>query len=118
MSNDVGVFLGGCYYLGDLNPGKHFYKSQPSIGVFYRFNLNYRVAFRGGFNFGSIQGDDSQSSNPDQLERNLNFKSRILELYTQAEFNFWEYRVGHTDFIFKTHGSPRSARSLKGIQHA
>lgn len=100
MSNDIGVFLGGAYYIGDLNPGKHFYMSQPAIGLFYRFNLNYRVAFRGGFNFGTIQGDDSQSSNPDQLERNLNFKSRIMELYTQAEFNFWEYRVGHTDFIF------------------
>jgi hypothetical protein len=100
MSNDIGVFLGGAYYIGDLNPSKHFFMTQPAIGVFYRFNLNYRVAFRGGFNFGTIQADDSQSSNPDQIERNLNFKSRIVEFYTQAEFNFWEYRVGHTDFIF------------------
>ena len=100
MSNDVGVFLGGSYYIGDLNPSKHFFMTQPAIGLFYRYNLNYRVAFRGGFNYGTIQADDSQSSNPDQLERNLNFKSRIVELYTQAEFNFWEYRVGHTDFIF------------------
>jgi hypothetical protein len=100
MSNDVGVFLGGAYYIGDLNPTKHFAMTQPALGLFYRFNLNYRVAFRGGFNFGTIQGDDSQSSNPDQLERNLNFKSRIMEMYAQAEFNFWEYKVGHTDFIF------------------
>ena len=100
MSHDVGIFLGGSYYLGDLNPTKHFFASQPAIGLFYRYNLNYRVAFRGGFNFGTIQGDDSQSSNPDQLERNLNFKSRIMEMYAQAEFNFWEYKVGHTDFIF------------------
>jgi hypothetical protein len=100
MSNDVGIFLGGSYYIGDLNPTRHFYMTKPAIGVFYRFNLNYRVAFRGGFNFGTIQGDDSQSNNPDQIERNLNFKSKINELYTQAEFNFWEYKVGHADFIF------------------
>src|SRR4051812_3604686 len=100
MSNDIGVFLGGSYYIGDLNPTRHFFMTQPAGGLFYRYNLNYRVAFRGGFNFGTVQADDSQTTNPDQLERNLNFKSRIVELYTQAEFNFWEYRVGHTDYIF------------------
>lgn len=112
MSNDVGVFLGGSYYIGDLNPSKHFFLSQPAAGLFYRFNLNYRVAFRGGFNFGTIQGDDSQSSSPDQLERNLNFKSRIIELFGQAEFNFWEYRVGHADFIF----APYLFAGLSGFQ--
>ncbi|MGZ3862530.1 MAG: type IX secretion system protein PorG [Bacteroidia bacterium] len=100
MSHDVGIFLGGCYYIGDLNPTKHFVMSQPGIGAWYRFNLNYRVAFRGGINFGTVQGDDSRSENPDQLERNLNFKSRITEFYGQAEFNFWEYKVGHQDYIF------------------
>jgi hypothetical protein len=99
FSHDIGVFLGGAYYIGDLN-STHFFMTQPGIGVFYRFNYNYRLSFRGGFNFGSVQADDSQTNNPDQLERNLNFKSKIQEFYTQAEFNFWEYRVGHSDFIF------------------
>ncbi len=99
-SHDIGVFLGGSYYIGDLNPARQFSMTQPAIGVFYRYNHNYRLAFRGGFNFGNIQGDDSQTDNPDQLERNLNFKSRVDELYVQAEFNFWEYKVGHTDYIF------------------
>lgn len=99
FSHDVGLFLGGAYYIGDLNSA-HFYMTQPGVGVFYRFNYNYRVAFRGGFNFGTIQADDASTDNPDQLERNLNFRSRVQELYTQAEFNFWEYKVGHKDFIF------------------
>jgi len=99
FSHDVGVFLGGAYYLGDLN-STHFFMTQPGVGVFYRFNYNYRLSYRGGFNFGSVQADDSRTDNPDQLERNLNFKSKIQEFYAQAEFNFWEYKVGHTDFIF------------------
>ncbi len=99
-SHDIGVFLGGSYYIGDLNSFRHFFMTQPAVGVFYRYNHNYRLAFRGGFNFGNIQGDDSQTDNPDQLERNLNFKTRLEELYVQAEFNFWEYKVGHTDYIF------------------
>src|ERR1700739_686523 len=99
FSHDVGVLLGASYYIGDLN-SKNFYMSQPAAGIFYRFNYNYRVAFRGGFNYGNIQGDDSQSSDPYQLERNLNFKTSIMEFYSQAEFNFWEYKTGHKDFIF------------------
>ncbi len=99
FSHDVGILLGASYYIGDINT-KHFASSQPAFGVFYRFNYNYRVSFKGAFNYGSIQGDDSQSRNPDQLERNLNFKTTIMELSVRAEFNFWEYRIGHSKYIF------------------
>lgn len=99
FSHDVGFLLGAAYYIGDLN-SKNFYMSQPAVGVFYRFNYNYRVAFKAGFNYGNIQGDDSQSSSPDQIERNLNFKTNIMEFAVRAEFNFWEYNIGHKQFVF------------------
>lgn len=100
QSHDIGVFLGGSYYIGDLNPRRHFFETQPAGGVFYRYNYNFRLAFRGGFNLGSVIGDDSQSSDSDQLERNLNFKSKVYEFNTMAEFNFLEYSIGHNKFIF------------------
>lgn len=99
-SHDVGLWLGASYYIGDLNPKLHFRFSQPAGGVFYRFNQNYRLSYRVGFNYGSIMADDAQTDNADQLERNLNFKTRILELQAQAEFNFWEYRIGHNKYVF------------------
>lgn len=45
-------------------------------------------------------GDDSQSEDADQRKRNLNFKSRINELYAQAEFNFVEYRISNNKYKF------------------
>lgn len=98
--HEVGVLLGGSYYLGDLNPRNHFFQSQPAAGVFYRFTPNYRYAFKGGVNFGTVQGDDSQSGEPDQLQRNLNFKSNILEFNVMAEFNFLEYRISNDKYKF------------------
>jgi hypothetical protein len=103
--HEAGVFIGGSYYTGDLNPGKHFFLAKPAGGIFYRFTPNYRYAFRGGLNLGSVMGDDSQSEDPDQRRRNLNFKSRINELHVLAEFNFLEYRISNdkyraTFFIF------------------
>jgi hypothetical protein len=101
--HEVGVFLGGAYYIGDLNPTAHFKLTQPAAGLFYRFTPNYRYAFRGGVNFGSIMGDDSQSDNADQLQRNLNFKSTITEFNVLAEFNFLEYRISNDKFKFTTY---------------
>ncbi len=100
--HEVGGFIGGTYYIGDLNPNKHFFLTKPALGVFYRFTPNYRYAFRGGFNFGTIMGDDTQSEDPDQLQRNLNFKSKITEFNLLAEFNFLEYRISNDKYKFST----------------
>ncbi|MBX3164495.1 MAG: hypothetical protein KF900_08440 [Bacteroidetes bacterium] len=102
---ELGFLGGGSYYLGDLNPRKHFFMSSPACGIFFRYATNYRYAFRFGFNYGNIGGNDARSKEADQIERNLNFKSRLYELNTTAEFNFVEYRIGHdrhrfTMFVF------------------
>lgn len=101
--HELGLLLGGSYYIGDLNPRKHFNSSQPAGGVFYRFTPNYRYAFRAGINFGNIMADDSQSEDADQLQRNLNFKSRITEFNIIAEFNFLEYRISNDKYKFTSY---------------
>lgn len=97
---ELGFFAGGSYYIGDINPRTHFLATRPAAGVFFRYETNYRYAFRFGFNYGSISGSDSQSNEPDQKERNLSFKSQILELNAIAEFNFLEYRIGQDKYKF------------------
>lgn len=101
--HELGILLGGSYYIGDLNTSKQFNSSQPAAGVFYRFTPNYRYAFRAGVNFGSIMGDDSQSENEDQIQRNLNFKSDIIEFNAIAEFNFLEYRISNDKYKFTSY---------------
>ena len=100
FSHDIGIMLGGAYYIGEMNPSRQFYMSQPAFGLFYRYNQNYRFSYRAGLNIGSIMGDDSQSDNIDQLNRNLNFKSQLKEFHAVAEFNFWDYRIGNSKKYF------------------
>ena len=102
---EIGIFGGASYYLGDLNPRGHFLFSKPAVGAFFRYTTHYRYAFRFGFNYGSIAGNDAKSNEPDQLERNLKFTSKIYDLHAIAEFNFVDYRIGNdkhrfTMFIF------------------
>ena len=99
----MGFFAGASYYLGDLNPRTHFLNSRLATGVFFRYSTNYRYAFKFGFNYGSVSANDAKSGEADQRERNLNFRSRIYELSSVAEFNFVEYRIGHDKHRFTMH---------------
>jgi len=102
VQNELGFLVGSSYYIGDINPRGHFLFSKPAAGIYFRHTNHYRYAFRFGFNYGQIFGDDALSKEADQLERNLSFKSNIYELSSIAEFNFVDYRIGneHENFTF------------------
>lgn len=89
---EVGAFGGISYYLGDLNPGKHFLMPKPAYGVVARVNLNPRWAIKGNGYFGRVAGDDNVSNT--NRVRGLNFESRVTDISVVAEFNFYEYFTG------------------------
>ncbi len=93
-SAELGVFLGGSYYIGDLNPSRQFVFTKPAGGLMFRYNFNPRIAARASFMVGSIEGHDSYSNSASQKQRNLNFKSMIDEFSVQFDFNFLDYRIG------------------------
>lgn len=97
---EIGLFAGASYYIGDINPRKHFIPSHPAIGAFFRYTTNYRYAFRFGLNYGTVSASDATSNEPDQLERNLNFRSRVYDGHAIAEFNFVDYRIGNEKHYF------------------
>jgi hypothetical protein len=97
---EIGVFGGASYYIGDINPRRHFIPSHPAFGAFFRYTTNYRYAFRVGLNYGKVSASDASSKEPDQLERNLNFRSTIYDGHAIAEFNFVDYRIGNDNHYF------------------
>lgn len=105
-SYEVGVFIGGSYYIGDLNPLIHFGPmTKPAGGALFRYNMNSRLSARANLLFGSIQADDAISPDLSQQQRNLNFSSKITEFSGQLEFNFLDYEIGNerrkfTPYIF------------------
>ncbi len=89
---EIGIFGGGSYYLGELNPGKQFLLIKPAFGAFVRHNFNERLAIRGGFTYGTLKGDDYKSKvNPN---RGLNFTSPVSDISATFEINFFEYFIG------------------------
>lgn len=89
---EVGPLAGGAYYLGDLNPGKHFQNLQLSYGALVRYNFDTRWVVRFSFTRGKIKGNSAQSSFlPD---RNLQFESPVTDFSVVCEFNFFSYFTG------------------------
>ena len=89
---EVGVFGGGSYYLGDLNPSVHFRGTGLAYGVVARYTLNTRWALKFNGYRGKIKGNSAQSwFLPD---RNLSFSSPVTDISAVVEFNFLPYFTG------------------------
>jgi hypothetical protein len=98
---EIGGGLGPMFFLGDLGGaagiGRPFVKdvdfpmTKISKSIFISYHPSEWLAFRFTANHGVIAGDDAKAPNKggaevDRLERNLSFKSSILEGSIAAEF--------------------------------
>ena len=89
---EIGVTGGASYYIGDINPSKHFSQSQLAYGGALRYYQNLRWAFRLQYSrFNLTSSDEVVAYRP---ERNLAFKSKVDDLAFMAEFNFFDYWTG------------------------
>jgi len=91
---EYGFALGGSQYFGDLNTNYGFKYVRPAGGAFIRFHLNPFIGIRTSLNYARVGYDDKYSNDPFEKRRNLNFKSDILELSVQGEFNFVRFATG------------------------
>lgn len=89
---DVGVTVGGGYYLGDLNPGFHFKNTQPAYGALVRYNLDTRWAVKLTATMGKVEA--SAATSGFLPERELTFSSNITDISATMEFNFMRYFTG------------------------
>ncbi|MBI5914374.1 MAG: outer membrane beta-barrel protein [Bacteroidetes bacterium] len=93
---EAGILLGGANYLGDLsnNSGQVYFKeTKPAVGIFVRQNFNHLFVARLGFNYARVAGRDANVRNDDFVhDRNLSFRSSLLEFSLTGEFNILGYQ--------------------------
>ena len=108
QTNELGIFMGGSIFHGDVGHGSKYYsisESKPVFGIQFKRNLNYHIGLSLSLHKGELAASDKESSNLFELQRNLHFKSKITELGLMVEFNFRPYlsrdnNYNHTPFIF------------------
>ena len=103
QTSEIGLFLGGSYYTGDLNPSGHFNRfTRPAFGLLYRVNFNPRMSAKAIGSFGIIEGDDAYSRNDAHKNRNLSFRSKVMEFAVEGEFNFLPFTTGSKKLAITT----------------
>lgn len=100
---EVGLFGGVNYYIGDINPAKHFSQPEPAFGLIARYNPNTRWTFRASITMGKLIGNDTIVKFNES--RQLAFETRVNDFSLIAEFNFFDYFTGSkrdyvTPYIF------------------
>ncbi len=101
---DAGVFAGGSFYLGDLNPymkpANLFVNNQPAFGGILRYNHNQHVAARLNASFAMIKGSDENSPYNILPPGIFEFNTNIVELSLQGEINFLPFISGDIETRF------------------
>jgi hypothetical protein len=91
---ELGGFIGGMYYLGDLNASRHFYGTNFAAGALLRYNFNKRYAVRGSLIFGGLNASDRDFTFGYQRVRNHTFSTPMVDLSVTGEYNFFPYQLG------------------------
>ena len=103
-NQEFGILGGTGYYIGDLN-NTHFNNIRAAGGITFRKNFDRRFSFKSSALYTNVYADDANSSDDINKNRNLHFKSDVIELSGQIEFNFLPYETGNalypfTPFVF------------------
>lgn len=100
-SHELGMMMGGGYYIGELNPHNKdmFRNSSISGGLSYRNNLTRRLGIKVGAIYGNVEYWDKNSSDAWMINRNLNFRNRFYEFSTVCEVNYFDFQMNSKDWI-------------------
>lgn len=105
QTHELGVFLGGSNFIGDIGSTKYISPNKPAIGAVWKWNRSNRHSFRFSAIFSELEGRDIESDDPRRQERNYSFKNGVVELAAGLEFTFFDYslhdgRRNFTPYLF------------------
>jgi hypothetical protein len=83
--------LGGAFYMGDSNRNAVFRNMNPSASVLFRYNANFRVAFKANLAWARVTGSTEGLANVFPNNAQAVFDRNVIDLGGQAEFNFFPY---------------------------
>lgn len=88
---EIGGMAGGAFYMGDLNKNAFFKGLNPAVGAVFRYNANFRWAFKANLTWARVSGSTDGLENvfPDGAQGS--FSRSLIDMGGQMEFNFFPY---------------------------
>lgn len=91
--HELGVFLGGSNYIGDVGKTTYVDPNQLAFGILYKWNKSPRHAYRISYTQSKIVGMDSKSSESGRKIRDYKFENTVKEISAGLEFNFFDFNL-------------------------
>jgi hypothetical protein len=91
--NEIGVFLGGSNFIGDVGATDYISPNQFAIGALYKWNRSKRHSYRASILFSELEGIDTNSDDPRRIQRGYEFSTKITELSLGMEFTFLDFNL-------------------------
>jgi len=98
--HEVGLFLGGSNYIGDIGTDRYIDPNSPAIGLLYKWNVTNRYSLRGGFTLTKLVETEYNNSDINRFNRSYKVDKSIQEAIVGIEVNFKEFNLHDADFNF------------------
>jgi hypothetical protein len=95
--HEVGVFLGGSNYIGDVGKANYVNPNELAYGLIYKWNKSPRHSWRISYTQSKITANDLDSEVPGRFKRGYDFENNIKELSLGLEFNFFDFNLHNFD---------------------
>lgn len=86
-------------------------QTRFSLRGAYAYYLTPKLMWRSSINFGMIQGDDQLTQEPFRHNRNLNFRSMVIEFSQNFQWLFLREKVGNRYGLKNTRGKKIGSKS-------
>lgn len=98
--HEIGVFMGGSNFIGDIGPTDYISPKKPAFGLLYKWNRSPRHAWRFSYMQTRLSSYDADSDMTSRIERDFRFKNDIKEFCAGLEFDFFEFDLHDSNSQF------------------
>jgi hypothetical protein len=95
--NELGIFLGGSNYIGDVGPTDYIAPNEFAFGALYKWNRSPRHSWRISYTQSKITSRDIESEVTGRKLRGFDFENSIKEVSLGLEFNFFDFNLHEMD---------------------
>jgi len=88
---EVGVFIGGSNFIGDVGATNYISPNQLAVGGILKWNRSPRHSYRISVIYAKLEGIDQKSDDPRRQQRGYSFENNLLEISAGMEFTFFDF---------------------------
>ena len=98
--HEIGVFVGGSNYIGDIGSNRYLDPNEFAYGVLYRWNITDRYSLRGGLMLTKLNENELKNDDTNRSRRSYEVNNSLEEVTAGIEINLKEFNLHDPEFSF------------------